>query len=127
MFPGVVLPPVMSSTRYSPINPLFAAGLIPEYLSDILLTPLEDAALQKKKTKRITGAKYLTSDEYEEMLREEDIKKSEACNKRGRVRENKRRRREKRRKKKWKKKEGKGNPPKSTTSRNSSSSFSRRQ
>ena len=50
-------PPIFRSPSISPIvNPLVAAGLIPEELSDILATPPTDAAVVKKRTKRITGA-----------------------------------------------------------------------
>ena len=104
---GVVSPPVMS-TRYSSINPLVVAGLVPEDISDVVVTPPEDAAVQKKRTMGITGARNLASDEYAKLLREEDRKKKKLknCNKRGRLRENKRRR------EKRKKKEGKGMPKK---------------
>ena len=53
------------------------AGLVPEDLSDIFLTPQEDAAVLKRKEKRITGARNLTSDEYMEMLKECERKKKE--------------------------------------------------
>ena len=46
-------------------------------MSDILSTPLNDSVVTKKRTKRITGARNLTSEEYVEMLRE-DKKKIEA-------------------------------------------------
>ena len=45
----------------SPIaNPLVAVGLVPPDLADILATPSEDAAVLKKRTKHITGARELT-------------------------------------------------------------------
>ena len=68
----------LSSTPFSPVNPLVSAGLVPEDLSDILVTPPEDAAVCKKRTKRIVGARYLTSDDYTEMLREDERKRKEA-------------------------------------------------
>ena len=70
--------PCTSSTPFSPVNPLVAAGLIPGDLSDILITPPEDAAVAKKRTRRIVGARHLTSEEYTQMLRDEVRKKKEA-------------------------------------------------
>ena len=67
-----------SASPFSPINPLVAAGLVPEDLSDILITPASDAAVAKKRTKRIVGARHLTSDEYVQMLHNEERKKKEA-------------------------------------------------
>ena len=46
----------VTSGRFSPVNPLVAAGLVPENLSDILITPPDDAAVTKQRTKRIVGA-----------------------------------------------------------------------
>ena len=60
------------------VNPLVAAGLIPPDLADILAKPPEDAAILKKRSKRITGARELTANEYAERLREEERKKKEA-------------------------------------------------
>ena len=64
----------MSSTT---VNPLVSAGLVPPDLADILSTPSEDAAVSKKRTKQITGARALTANEYVEMLYEDDRKKKE--------------------------------------------------
>ena len=64
-----------SSTHFSPENPLVAAGLIPEELSDILITPPEDAVVAKKRTKHIVRAIHLTSDDYAQMLRDEERKR----------------------------------------------------
>ena len=64
----------MSSTI---VNPLVSAGLVPPDLADILSTPSEDAAVSKKRTKQITGARALTANEYVEMLYEDDRKKKE--------------------------------------------------
>ena len=76
---SVVYAPHASSSRRSPImNPLVMAGLVPEDLSDILSTPPNDSAVTNKQTKRITGARNLTSEEYVEMLREDKRKKIEA-------------------------------------------------
>ena len=78
-FTSVVYAPQVSSCRRSPImNPLVMAGLVPEDLSDILSTPPNDSAVTKKRTKRITGARNQTSEEYVEMLRENKRKKIEA-------------------------------------------------
>ena len=49
-------------------NPLVSAGLIPAEMADILETPLPDAASIRKRTKRITGARDLTAEDYREML-----------------------------------------------------------
>lgn len=57
------------------VNPLVAAGLITADLVDILVAPAEDDAVPKKRTKRITGARDLTSEEYREMLAEDKRKK----------------------------------------------------
>ena len=51
------------------------AALAPEVLLDILTTPPNDCAVSKKRTKRINGARNLTSEEYVEMLREDKRKK----------------------------------------------------
>ena len=45
---------------------------------DILVTPSDDAAVTKKRSKRITGARDLTSKEYSDMLRNAQRKKEEA-------------------------------------------------
>ena len=58
-----------ASSKFSPINPLVAAGLVSEDLSDILVTPPNDAAVAKARTFGIAGARNLTSNEYTEMLR----------------------------------------------------------
>ena len=53
------------TTLLSPIaNPLIAVGLVPPDLAGILVTLSEDAAVSKKRTKRITGVRELTSNEY---------------------------------------------------------------
>ena len=51
--------------------------MIPPDLADILATPPEDAAISKKHSKHITGARELTANEYAEQLREEERKKKE--------------------------------------------------
>ena len=67
------------------VNPLVAAGLIPPDLADILATPPEDAAISKKRSKHITGARELTANEYAERLREEERKKLKKRKKKGRA------------------------------------------
>ena len=57
------------------VNPLVSAGLVSPDLMDILAVPSADAAVSKQRTKRITGARCLTSDEYTEMLRKDKEKK----------------------------------------------------
>ena len=60
------------------MNPLVMVELVPEDLSDIVSTPLNDSAVTKKQTKRITEARNLMSEKYVEMLREDKRKKIEA-------------------------------------------------
>ena len=67
--------PVSSVNTSGIINPLVSAGLVSPDLMDILAVPSADAAVSKQRTKRITGARYLTSDEYAEMLRKDKEKK----------------------------------------------------
>ena len=57
------------------LNPLVRAGLIPPHLVDLLTTP----PATKEPTKRITGARDLTANEYYEWLQEEEQKKKEAA------------------------------------------------
>ena len=112
---SVVYAPQVPSSRRSPIiNPLVMAGLVPEDLSDILSKPLKDSAVTKKRTKRITVVRNLTSEEYVEMLREDKRKKIEAeelKKKRKHEREKRKREIEEKKKetqlKKWKRKEEK--------------------
>ena len=52
--------------------------MIPEDHPDIFVTPPKHAAVQKKRTERITGARYLRCGEYAERLSEKDRKKKEA-------------------------------------------------
>ena len=73
-----IMSPSSSVSSFSPVNPLVCAGLVPEDMSDILVTPLSDTAVAKIRTKRIVGARHLTSDKYVEMLKSEERKKKEA-------------------------------------------------
>ncbi len=59
------------------VNPLVTAGLVSPDLMDILVTPTSGAAMSRKSTKHITGARELTSNEYVGMLQEEKRKKEE--------------------------------------------------
>ena len=79
-FPTVSAHIASTSVSRTPgiVNPLVSAGLISPDLIDILVTSSDDAALPKKRTKIITGARDLTSSEYAEMLRKEQRKKEEA-------------------------------------------------
>ena len=54
-----------------------SAGLIPAEMADILETPLPDAASIRKRTKRITGARDLTAEDYREMLVQNKRRKEE--------------------------------------------------
>ncbi len=60
------------------VNPLVTSGLISPDLMDILVTPTSGAAMSRKSTKHITGARELTSNEHVGMLQEEKRKKDEA-------------------------------------------------
>ena len=56
------------------MNPLVQAGLIPAHLADILATPPENAATQRR-VRRIPKARVLTAREYVEMMEEKKKKK----------------------------------------------------
>ena len=58
---------------------------------EILATPANDAAMSRKRTKRITGARELTANEYVGMLQEEKRKKDEAEEERQKKKEEKER------------------------------------
>ena len=45
------------------MNPLVMAGFVPVDLSYIQFIPLQDSAVTMKRTKHITGARKLTSDD----------------------------------------------------------------
>jgi len=63
------------------VNPLVAAGLVPVNLADILAPPSKDAAASKKRSKRITGAREQTANEYTSCLKEEERKKKKRLKK----------------------------------------------
>ena len=52
-------------------NPLVRAGLIPQDLADIFLSPQTNER-EKRPSRRITGVRVLTSNEYVEMMKEKD-------------------------------------------------------
>ena len=56
-------------------NPLVVAGLVPVELADILAEPPADAAVAKKRTGRIVGARELTANDYANMVRDSERKK----------------------------------------------------
>ena len=79
-------------------NPLVSAGLIPEEMADILETPLPDAASIRKRTKRITGERDLTAEDYREMFVQNKRRKEE-LEQQKRIEERERKKREKDKKK----------------------------
>ncbi len=92
-------PAALSLSRSMPmsspiVNPLVAAGLVPLDLADILVTPSEDAAVSKERTKRITGARELTANEYTERLKEDQRKKKDAAEEKERKKEERKRKKE---------------------------------
>ena len=86
--------PSTPPTFTSPVNSLVMAGLIPEDLSDIFLTPQDNAAVSKRREKRITGARNLTADDYFKMLVDDEEKKKEEMKKKKEEREQKKKERE---------------------------------
>ena len=66
------------SSRTAVENPLVRAGLVPQYLADILKTAQTDEA-SKQSSRRITGVSVLTSNEYVEIMREKEKKEKEAA------------------------------------------------
>ena len=91
-----------SATSVSPTstNPLVMVGIIPADMADILTTPLPDAAMIRKRTKRITGARDLTANEYRDMLLKEKRRKDLEQQKIQRIEERKRKKHERDKKKK---------------------------
>ena len=74
------------------LNQLVRVHLIPPHLADILTPP----AVTKEPTKRITGARDLTANEYFEWLKEEERKNKEAAEaKQSRAEERQRKKKEK--------------------------------
>ena len=69
----------LSFTPQAVENPLVKAGLIPQHLADILTTPCADEAAGKKSSRRITGVRVLTANEYVDMVREKDKREKEAA------------------------------------------------
>ena len=85
------------------LNPLVVAGLIPSSLADILVTP----PVTKEPTKRITGARDLTANEYYECLQGEEKKKEAAELKQKKLEEWQRKKEEKEEERKRKQEEKK--------------------
>ena len=93
-----------SNSNTDPIvNPFVAAGLISPDLADILVTPSGDAAVAKKRTRRIVGARDLTAEDYVGMLREHKRRKEEAEKEKQRKKEELERKRKEREEAKMKK------------------------
>lgn len=84
------------------MNPLVAAGLIPEHLQDILVSP-EDGPKKKKRSRMVTKARVITGDEYMEIMREKGRKKENEQ----REKEDRKKKREEKRLQKEKEKEEK--------------------
>ena len=90
-------------------NPLVRVGLVPQHLADIFLQA--DKTAERRPSRRITGVRVLTSNEYVQMVREKDRKEKEAAEKRRKeAREQKRvekeQQKERKRKEREKKKHG---------------------
>ena len=60
-------------------NPLVRAGLVPEHLADIFLTANADEANKARASRRITGVRVLTSEDYVKMVREKEKKEKDAA------------------------------------------------
>ena len=83
---------------------------MPQHLADIFMTAKTDEAYDKRPSRRITGVRVLTSNEYVEMMREKDMKEKEAAEqrqKRKEERESKKREREKEEEKRQRRRKGK--------------------
>ena len=101
----------VSSFRSPVENPLVRAGLVPAHLADIFATDYADATTEKRGSRRITGVRVLTSNDYVERMKEKERKEREAAEqkqKRKEEREMKKIEREKEceRKKKQREKDG---------------------
>ena len=93
-----------SNSNTDPIvNPLVASGLISPDLADILVTPSGDAAVAKKRTRRIVGARDLTAEDYVDMLRKDKRRKEEAEKEKQRKKEERERKMKEREETKMKK------------------------
>ena len=67
------------SSRAAVENPLVRAGLVPQHLADIFMTVHADEANDKRTSRRITGVRVLTSNDYVEIMKEKDRKVKEAA------------------------------------------------
>ena len=72
-------------------------------MADILVTPSGDAAVAKKRTRRIVGARDLTAEDYVGMLREDKRRKEETEKEKQRKKEERERKRKEREEAKMKK------------------------
>ena len=87
-------------------NPLVKAGLIPLHLADIL-SPQQETDTEKRKSRRITGVRVLTSNEYTEMMRERDRKEKQAAEMKQKRKEEREQRKEQEKERKRKEREEK--------------------
>ena len=55
------------------------AGLVPQHLADIFVTGHADETSEKHSSRRITGVRVLTANDYVEMMREKDRKAKETA------------------------------------------------
>ena len=69
----------VSSFRSPVENPLVHAGLVPVHLADIFATDYADATTEKRGSRRITGVRVLTSNDYVERMKEKERKEREAA------------------------------------------------
>lgn len=71
--------PLAQSTPRVVENPLVKAGLVPQHLADIFVTGHADETSEKRSSRRITGVRVLTANDYVEMMREKDRKAKETA------------------------------------------------
>ena len=101
----------VSSSRSPVENPLVRAGLVPVHLADIFATDYADATTEKRGSRRITGVRVLTSNDYLEMMKEKERKEREAAEQKQKQKEEREmkkieREKERERKKKQREKDG---------------------
>ena len=92
--PDHIHPTATSTPQSSSPIEFVAAGLVPVDLADIFAPPPEGAAASKKRTKRITGARELTANEYTAWLKEEERKKKKLAEEKERKKEEQKHKRE---------------------------------
>ena len=96
-------------SRPSVENSIVRAGLIPQHLVDIFLTPHADNSTEKHPSRRITEVRVLPTNENVEMMREKDKKEKEAAEEREQKRAEKKQREKKRMEREGKRKQSEGN------------------